>query len=235
MSNLEQLGLYLAVNGKKTFIDGNNLKKNILNRLSRLNQFSFYISSTICFHDEMSFLSTEDVQRTFIDFPNNNNVISYVDCFAEAKENHSHIYSYPFAMQYFDEITNNFPGGLFNCVRLISLFDEYPFEYEFFLRIQKSFPFVEHIALTNDKSQNYKQCYQSNNDNSNLPVIKYSFLNELFIVNAHDDYIEQFLFHTKTYLQNNTILHMGESMETQPLFGKSFFFDFFSLQNAGML
>ncbi|CAF1463531.1 unnamed protein product, partial [Adineta steineri] len=144
MSNLEQLGLYLAVYGKTIFIDGNNLKKDILNRLLRLNQFTFYISSTVSFYDEMNLLSTEDIQRTFVDLVNSE-VISYVDHFVESKENHCHIYSYPFVMQYFDEISNNFPGGLFNYVRVISLFDEYPFEHEFFLQIQKSFPFVEHI------------------------------------------------------------------------------------------
>ncbi|CAF1190686.1 unnamed protein product [Adineta steineri] len=211
MSNLEQLGLYLAVYGKTIFIDGNNLKKDILNRLLRLNQFTFYISSTVSFYDEMNLLSTEDIQRTFVDLVNSE-VISYVDHFVESKENHCHIYSYPFVMQYFDEISNNFPGGLFNYVRVISLFDEYPFEHEFFLQIQKSFPFVEHIFLTNHKSQKYKQCYQP--DHQNLSLIKYSCLNELFIVNAHDDYIEQFLIHNKTYLQNNTVLHIKyESLE----------------------
>jgi hypothetical protein len=96
----------------------------------------------------------------------------------------------------------------------VSLFDEHPFEYEFFLQIQKSFPFMEQLSLVNYKPQSRKQSYESNNDNQNLSPIKYSFLIELAIVKVHDDYIEQFLFHTKTYLQHNIRLHINyESLQ----------------------
>ncbi|CAF4772901.1 unnamed protein product, partial [Rotaria sp. Silwood2] len=208
MSNLEQLGLYVAIFIDTTFIDGNHLKKNIINRMSRLNQFKFYIRSFMHIRNQVNFPSTEDIQRTFIDFPNNNNIISYVDYFSEAKQSQCHIYSYPSFMPYYGNITNNFPGGLFKYVRVVSLFDEHPFEHEFFLRIQESFPFMEQLSVANYKSQNYKQSYESNNDNRNLSLIEYSFLGELVILNVHDDYIEQFLFNTKTYLQNNVLLHI---------------------------
>jgi hypothetical protein len=214
MSNLEELGLYIEIYGDITFIDGNNLKKNIINRMSRLYRFTFYIHSSLDFHDQVDFPSTEDIQRTFIDFPNNNNIISYVDYFPEAKESQCHIYSYPSFMPCYGSITNNFPGGLYKYVRVVSLFDEYPFEHEFFLRIQKSFPFMENLSVFNHKSQNRKQSYESNNDNQNLSHIQYSLLHELSIIKVHDDYIEQFLFHTKTYLQNNILLHINyESLQ----------------------
>ncbi|CAF2971578.1 unnamed protein product [Rotaria sp. Silwood2] len=208
MSNLEQLGLYVAIFIDTTFIDGNHLKKNIINRMSRLNQFKFYIRSFMHIRNQVNFPSTEDIQRTFIDFPNNNNIISYVDYFSEAKQSQCHIYSYPSFMPYYGNITNNFPGGLFKYVRVVSLFDEHPFEHEFFLLIQESFPFMEQLSVANYKSQNHKQSYESNNDNRNLSLIEYSFLGELVILNVHDDYIEQFLFNTKTYLQNNVLLHI---------------------------
>ncbi|CAF2819760.1 unnamed protein product [Rotaria sp. Silwood2] len=196
MSNLEQLDLYVAIFIDTTFIDGNHLKKNIINRMSRLNQFKFYIRSFMHIRNQVNFPSTEDIQRTFIDFPNNNNnIISYVDYFSEAKQSQCHIYSYPSFMPYYENITNNFPGGLFKYVRVVSLFDEHPFEHEFFLRIQESFPFMEQLSVANYKSQNYKQSYESNNDNRNLSLIEYSFLGELVILNVHDDYIEQFLFY----------------------------------------
>ncbi|CAF5170267.1 unnamed protein product [Rotaria sp. Silwood1] len=96
----------------------------------------------------------------------------------------------------------------------MSLFDEHPFEHEFFLRIVQSFPFIEGLSLANRKPQNGKQSYKSNSDNRNLPLIEYFFLNELYISNVHDDYIEQFLFDTKTYLQNNVILYVDyESLQ----------------------
>ncbi|CAF3395200.1 unnamed protein product [Rotaria sp. Silwood1] len=180
MSNLEQLGLYIEVTINTAFIDGNHLKRDIINRMSRLKQFTFYIHSFMINCNQLDFPSTEDIQRTFIDFPNNN-IISYVDYFPEAKESQCHIYSYPSFMPYYYNITNNFP---------------------------------EELSVINYKSQNEKQSYESNNDCQNLSLIEYSFLNELAIVKGHDDYIEQFLFNTKTYLQNNVLLHINyESLQ----------------------
>ncbi|CAF2739187.1 unnamed protein product [Rotaria sp. Silwood2] len=148
--------------------------------------------------NKLNLPSTEDIQRTFIDFPNNE-IISYIDYFPDAERGRCHIYSYPSQMEYYGDISNNFPGGLFNYVRMVSLFDEHSFEHEFFLRIVQSFPFMEKLCLINHKSQNCKQFYESNNDNRNLSVIEYSFLSELVIVEVHDDYIEEFLLDTKTY------------------------------------
>ncbi|CAF1446764.1 unnamed protein product [Rotaria sordida] len=213
MSNLEELDLYFSVEVDETFIDGNYLKKNIINRMTRLNQFTFYIPSIMSTRKEMNFPSTEDIQLTFIDFPANK-IISYVDYFPEIKQSRCHIYSYPSFMPYYGDITNNFPGGLFQYVRVVSLYDEHPFEHEFFLRIVQSFPFMEKLSLKNNKSQNRKQSYESNNDNQNFSVIEYSFLSELVIIDVHDDYIEEFLFDTKTYLQNNIILQINyESLQ----------------------
>jgi hypothetical protein len=202
MSNLEQLGLYLPVCVDKTFINGNYLNTNIIHRMPRLNQFTFYFCSYIFICNEMNFPSTEDIQHTFIDFPIKQ-IISYGDYFPEAKQCRFHVYSYPFLMPYYGDITNNFPGGLFTYVRKVSLFDEHPFEHEFFLRIEKSFPFMEQLFLRNEKAQNRKL---SNNDHRNLSVINYSCLNKIGLSNAHDDYIEQFLCDNKTYLPNNVIL-----------------------------
>ncbi|CAF4195575.1 unnamed protein product [Rotaria sp. Silwood2] len=137
-------------------------------------------------HNEMNLPSTEYIQRSFIDF-SNNNIISCVDYFPEAKQSQCHIYLYPSFMPYYGNITNNFPGGLFTY---------------------KSFPFIEQLSLINHKPQNRKQSSESNNNSQNLSVIEYSFLSELDIINVHDDYIEQFLFDTKTYFQNN-LLHIN--------------------------
>ncbi|CAF3459827.1 unnamed protein product [Rotaria sp. Silwood1] len=213
MSNLEELGLCLTVYVNKTFIDGNHLKTKIIKQMPRLNQFTFFIRSFMDICNEMSLPSTEDIQQTLIDFPFNK-IISYVDNFADRKKSQCYIYSYPFLMRYYTRITNNFPGGLFKHVRVVSLFDEQPFEHEFFLRIQKSFPFIEELSLVNHKPQNRKQSYVSNSDNQTLSLIEYFFLNKLYISKVHDDYIEQFLFDTKTYLQNNVILSVDyESLQ----------------------
>ncbi|CAM4976832.1 unnamed protein product [Rotaria socialis] len=165
--------------------------------MSRLNQFTFSIISHMYIRNKLNLPSTKDIQHTFIGFPTNE-IISYVDYFPEAEQGQCHIFSYPFLMEHYPDITNNFPGGLFQYVRVVSLFDEHPFGHEFFVRIQKSFPFLEELYLTNHKSQNRKQFYESSSDNPNLSVIQYSFLTKLVI---DDDYIEQFLFDTKMYLK----------------------------------
>ncbi len=105
MSNLEELNLCLSFFVRETFIDGNHLKTNIINCMPRLNHLTFSVNSFIRFCNEMDFPSTEDIQRTFIDFPCNN-IISYVDYFPDAKRSQCHIYSYPYLMEYYSAITN---------------------------------------------------------------------------------------------------------------------------------
>ncbi|CAF4065283.1 unnamed protein product [Rotaria sordida] len=206
MSNLEELDLDLTICVKETFIDGHNLTKNILNHMSQLKQFTFDIRSRKCIYNEMNSPSKEDIQRTFDDFLYTK-TISCVDYFLNNKEGLCHIYSYPFLMKHYEDVTNNFPGGLYRYVCKVSLYDEYPFEHEFFIRIAQSFPFMKKLSIDNSYAQNYKQSYKLMNDNQNLSIVKYNYLIELRIYHlAHDDYIEEFLCNTKTYFQNNILL-----------------------------
>jgi hypothetical protein len=75
-----------------------------------------------------------------------NEIISCVDFLPEAYQYHCHISTYPYTSTYYNDISNNFPGGLFKYVREISLYDERPFEYEFFLQIAQSFPLMEKLS-----------------------------------------------------------------------------------------
>ncbi|CAF2520830.1 unnamed protein product [Rotaria sp. Silwood2] len=75
-----------------------------------------------------------NIQQTFKDFKNNQ-IISYVNYFEKRKYGYGHIYSYPYRMKYYDNVTNNFPGGLFKYVARVTLYDDHPFEYEFFVQI----------------------------------------------------------------------------------------------------
>ena len=208
MSNLESLTLYIAVNVFDRFIDGNDLKKNILNHMPQLNKFIFNIRSLIILQNQIILPSKEDIQQTLIDFTNNQ-IISCVDYFRKKKSGQCHIYSYPYTLKYYNGITNQFPDGLFKCVREISLFDEQSFEYEFFIRIAQTFPLIQKLCLTNRKSQKNKQ-YQKSKDNSGtLSVIRYSHLIELQLIDVHKDYIELFLDHTKMCLPNNISLSIN--------------------------
>ncbi|CAF1368374.1 unnamed protein product [Rotaria sordida] len=202
MSNLEQLDLSLLVWTTNTFIDGYNLKLNIINHMPLLNKFTFNIHSSTSFYNQINLPSNEYIQETFKNFKNKQ-IISSVDYFQENKDSQCHIYSHPYKLKYYDNVTNNFPGGMFKSVRRVSLFDERPFEHEFFLRIAQSFPFMEKLTLINNKRQNNKLFGKSKNKNQDLSIIEYPYLIELNLSKAQKDYYEQFLFDTKTCLPNN--------------------------------
>jgi hypothetical protein len=205
MSNLEKLSLNLDISVKNTFVDGNELKQNIINYMPRLKRFEFYICSSISFCNEIYLPSKEDIQHTFRDFKDDQ-VISYIDYFEEKQWSLCHIYLYPEQLKYYYTLTNNFSGGLFTCVREIALYDERSFEHEFFLRIAQSFPFIKVLSIKNSKPQNNKLCRESKNDNQDFPIIKYPYLINLTLYFAHDDYIEEFLVDTNICLPNNTVL-----------------------------
>ncbi|CAF1225193.1 unnamed protein product [Adineta steineri] len=213
MSNLEELTLCLTVWCQKAVIDGKHLKTNILKHMPQLNQFTFFIHSFCHATHSMRLPSSEVIQKTIVDFPNDN-ITSYMDILPHTEQVQCHIYSYPFMMRYYTGISNVFPGGLFEHVRSVSLIDERPFQHEFFVRIQKSFPFMQELSLVNYEAQNQTQSFQSNGDNGNLSVIKYTSLCKLYIDRAHNDYVEEFLLDTKTCLQNNIALFVNyESLQ----------------------
>jgi hypothetical protein len=47
------------------------------------------------------------------------------------------------------------------------------------------------------------------NSNCHLSIVEYSHLIELDIEQVHDDYVEEFLCHTKTCFRQNISLHIG--------------------------
>ncbi|CAF1168958.1 unnamed protein product [Rotaria sordida] len=198
---IEKLGLYITTYVRDTFIDGNYLKKNIFNRMPQLNEFSFDFRSLLFINNQINFPSNEDIQRTFTDFQYNK-IISYVNHFLEENQAQCHVYSYPSQIQYYQRITNHFSGGIFKYVRLISLYDEHPFEHEFFIRISQSFPFIEKLSLINNQSQKHKQSHNSS-------IVKYNYLVTLDIEKVHDDYLEEFLFNRKTYFHNNILVYIN--------------------------
>jgi hypothetical protein len=165
----------------------------------KLNKFTFNILSSSRFYNEINLQSNEFIQKTFSDFTDKQ-IIYCADYFRRKKKGQCHIYSYPYKLKYYDDITNNFPGGIFKCVRKVSLFDEHPFEHEFFLRIQKSFPLMENLTVVNQKRQINKQFRKSKNENGDLSIIKYPYLKELDLIHTCKDYHEQFLFDTKICL-----------------------------------
>ncbi|CAF5207484.1 unnamed protein product, partial [Rotaria magnacalcarata] len=84
MTNLEKLALYL-VECDKSFVDGYQLKRDIIDKMPQLNQFVFNISSTIDLNNEIDLPTNDDIQNTFRDFKNNQ-ITSYINYFAESKK-----------------------------------------------------------------------------------------------------------------------------------------------------
>ncbi|CAF3501745.1 unnamed protein product, partial [Rotaria sp. Silwood2] len=205
MLNLEKLDLQLLVYRNKGFINGNDLNEDIINNMPRLNKLTFNIRLFNRLPDQINIPSNENIQPTFKDFKSTQ-IISCVDYFQEKQYSFCHIYSYPYRMNYYDNISNNFPGGLFKNVHTVSLFDERPFEYEFFLQIAQSFPFVKELTVTNEKPHKNKLYRKSKNDNQDLSIIRYPHLTRLTLLQAHDDYVEQFLLHTEVFLPNTVRL-----------------------------
>ncbi|CAF1388260.1 unnamed protein product [Rotaria sp. Silwood1] len=198
MSNLEELSLYF-VNHNTPIIDGNDLEMNIMNYMRKLKKFKFNIRSVISLNNQVYLPSHEYIQNTFKNLKNNQ-IISCIDYFPKANEFHCHIYSYPYTWNYYDNITNNFHGGLFKRVYEISLFDERSFEREFFLKIAKSFPCIEELRLHNREPQK--------NDNQQWSIIEYPHLIRLDLVQTHENYVEQFLNNTKVCLLNDIDLRV---------------------------
>ncbi|CAF3902753.1 unnamed protein product [Rotaria sp. Silwood1] len=109
-------------------------------------------------------------------------------------------------MNYYDNISNNFPGELFKNVYRVSVFDERSFEHEFFLQIAQSFPFMKELTIVNGEPQKNKLYRKLNNENQDLSIIKYPHLTRLSLLQAYDDDMEQFLLHTKVFMPNNVHL-----------------------------
>ena len=199
MINLEKLALYFVTDRRGTFIQGSNLKTSITNSMPRLNQFIFNIRSIVSFSDLLYFPSNEDIHRTFTT-SKNGEIISCVDYFSKERYGQCHIYSCPYTLTHYDNITNHFPGGLFQNVQVAQLFDEHPFEHQFFIRISQSFPFLKCITIHNFEGQ------QSKDQNHQTSIIEYSHLNTIHLLWVHDDYLEEFLLDTNIYLPNDIAL-----------------------------
>jgi hypothetical protein len=205
MLNLEELDLNIIVHCYEKFISGDTLKKDILVYMPQLYKFTFNICSTIDHRDQTNYPLNEHIQETFKYF-SNNEIITCIDYFQEETYSQCHIYSCPYKWKVYNNITNNFRGRLFTTVTEVSVYDERPFEYEFFLRIAQSFPFMKELTIENRKAQNKKEFIKSNNNNQILSIIEYPNLTRLDLSNTHDLYLELFLFHMNMSFPNN--LHL---------------------------
>ncbi|CAF3469082.1 unnamed protein product, partial [Rotaria socialis] len=160
MLELKKLDLCLIVDERKTFVDSNDLKINIINHVPKLYKFTFNIRSSSRFYNE-------------------------------------------------NGVTNNFPGGIFQCVRKVSLFDERHFEHEFFLQIQKSIPLMQQFIVVNQQRQTNKKFGKANNENGDLATIHYPDLEHLDHLDTCIHYHRQFLLDAKMCLTYHVRVYMN--------------------------
>lgn len=197
MINLKKLTLSLNAM-RLTTIDGIHLNENILCRLSNLDTFVFNICTIIPPYPTNSFLSTKDLQNTFIHWKYGS-VACSVDHFSYGYT-YYHIYTIPYEMPHFIYLTNTIRhhNHSFQFVITLILHDTRPFEHDFFQWMSKAVPRLKHLTVTNSTPQSkIHENGSIENKSCMSSVITYDHLVRIQFTHAHIDYVDQFLCHTK--------------------------------------
>ncbi|CAF2812074.1 unnamed protein product [Rotaria sp. Silwood2] len=200
MSYLEKLTLYLRIKDRDRFIDGTHLENEILVYMPQLHSFTFYICTYIDTVGLIHNLSSEDIQRTFINI-GQHHVASIVNYINDTQIVCS-IFSIPFTFDRLEDIGNIFPNITFSCVTYLLVQDVVPFNHEFFVRVVRAFPLLKTFRIFNCESQSLCNI----NSSESYEIAKYPYLTYLDMLGADINYIEQFLNEKKTYVPHLTKL-----------------------------
>ncbi|CAF3600524.1 unnamed protein product [Rotaria socialis] len=193
MVNLEELTLYLSVvRNNSTYVDGDELYDDVLKYMPRLNKFIFNIHTYVAGYRSINLPSNIDIRNSFIrrGYPS-------IDAWADEKfilsRNNCHVYSLPYGFDDFLFMTSCFQGSRFDKVRKVSFYDDYSLEHQFFTIISEAFPFLQHLII-------YNSSPLINNQNYASKSISFNHLAVLDILDAHIDYVVQFLSDKNTHL-----------------------------------
>ena len=193
MSYLEKLTLYLRVKNRDRFIDGTHLQDQILVHMPQLNSFIFYFGTYINIVGLQHHPTSEDIQRTFTNMRQQQNVTSIVHrLFPE--EMICSVFSIPFVFDRLQDIGNNFPDIIFSRVTYLWVQDIVPFDHEFFIRVARAFPLLQTLRIANVELQSSSDF----EDNQPCEIALYPHLVYLDLLCATYDYIEQFLNEKRT-------------------------------------
>ncbi len=198
MKYLEQLTLHLIVDRRSAMIDGIHLNNEVVNHMPQLQTFIFDIVTYTQVIKELNRQSSDDIQRTF---RHNiyHHVVSYVEHYSNGTTR-SHIYSHAYTISTLKNISNGFPVGIFTNIRKVSLVEILcSFEHEFFVRISRAFPLLNHLKILNRKAQRDRRPLQLDKNDYILSIVQFPHLVYLE-VHQHIDYAEQFLVDTNIYL-----------------------------------
>jgi hypothetical protein len=205
MCNIEELTLYLCIEGRARFVDGTQLHNEILIHMARLHTFNFYIRTTAQIDHSVPYLSNEDIQKSFtkVGYEQADCILRYSN---SAPLTVCHIFSLPFAFDRLEMVSNKFPNVIFNNVTFLWVQDSVPFNHKFFLRIAQSFPMLKSLRIVNFEPQTSKSAKLKSENNQSYSVVEYPYITTLEIMYVHTDYIEQLLDATKTRLPRLTVL-----------------------------
>jgi len=184
-----------------TVVDGIDLNERIHRHMSNLNTFIFDICTIIPIRQTNDFLSTKDVEKTFINWK-----YSQVGCSIDHLSNgytYCHIFSIPFRMTRFMYLMNNIRIRNYHFQFLITLilYDTYPFEHDFFEWMSGAVPLLKYLTINNSTTQVKKHQNQPIEGKIHISSkISYNYLVRLRLTHAHIDYVYQFLCHTKAYV-----------------------------------
>jgi hypothetical protein len=198
MPYLKHLTLNFTAMFRSQFIDGTHIDNEILSHMPQLNTFTFHIATITRTSDMEYQQSTDDIQRTFVNWKQNE-MKCCVDYFSNdiAK---CHIYSFPYNFPYIEGVTNSFQGGLFKSVTKVSLYDTRSFEHDFFKWITNAFPYLKRLIIVNLAPQENKYSNDIINRRQIFPTISYPNLICLNVISGHIDYVDQFLRDEKAYI-----------------------------------
>ncbi|CAF0910564.1 unnamed protein product [Rotaria sordida] len=213
MSYLENLTLYLLIEGRNRIVDGTCVQNDILVYMPQLHSFTFYISTYIDTRD----LSRKDIQQTLINIGRQNatSIVNYISVYTVVCS----IVSLPFTFDYLVSLGNIFPNIVFSYVTYLQVQDFDAFRHEFFVRIARSFPLLKYLRIFNIESQLLADLLTFSSDHSqSYSMVEYPHLTSLDVAYSHKDYLEQFLNETKAYvpcLTELTVCHRHLKIVTE--------------------
>ncbi|CAF4262047.1 unnamed protein product [Adineta steineri] len=198
MLHLEELTLILHISGRSILKSGTDFDDKLLIHMKQLHRFIFYVQSTERINDPTIPISISDIEQSFI-----NRKYGQVACMIDCLDSSSilyRIFSLPTKFNYLNDITNNIPNIIFNSVTYLKLKDRNAFKHEFFVRLQRSFPNVKHLSISNIQ-QRYWRCNERYLlEKDWCSIIEFSHLIVLDVKDANFYYLEHFLNETKTHL-----------------------------------
>ncbi|CAF0862540.1 unnamed protein product [Adineta ricciae] len=208
MSNLEELSLFLTVlRFDSTFIDGKQLYNDFLSAMTRLQKFSFNIHTQLDNKEtEIHLPSSNDLRESFFEI-GYENVDAFGDINFVNNRADSHIFSLPYEFKQFYFMTSVFPGGKFDQVQMLAMFDRRPFEHRLFKIIARDLPFLRLLVVANREGQQIE-------DHSD-ECVTFSHLCKLTLGYSHSDYAKEFLCNENVALPRLTNLAITyQTLET---------------------